>query len=159
MYSRGWVDPVPDPLLLLKSGSVGNRSRTSGSVDRNSDHYKTEAVHLDSWMIRYLKIYYIAIWIVAYVNNMQQATGLLPSSGGCLLQLVLPPDVVKSLIMDAEEVTMWTPSVTISAHSFTFLYLFKAQWSTCGCVPAALTYQNCAFCPQSVFVCSVWFSQ
>jgi hypothetical protein len=25
-YSRGWVDPVPDPLLLRKSGSVGNRT-------------------------------------------------------------------------------------------------------------------------------------
>jgi hypothetical protein len=38
LYSRGWVDPVPDPLLLRKSGSAGNRSRTSGSVARNSDH-------------------------------------------------------------------------------------------------------------------------
>jgi hypothetical protein len=26
------VDPVPDPLLLKKSGSAGNRTRTSGSV-------------------------------------------------------------------------------------------------------------------------------
>jgi hypothetical protein len=34
------VDPVPDPLLLRKkSGSPGNRTRTSGSVARNSDHY------------------------------------------------------------------------------------------------------------------------
>jgi hypothetical protein len=31
------VDPVPDPLLLIKSGSAGNRTRTSGSVARNSD--------------------------------------------------------------------------------------------------------------------------
>jgi hypothetical protein len=37
LYSRGWVDPVPDPLLLRKSGSAGNRTRTSGSVGRNSD--------------------------------------------------------------------------------------------------------------------------
>jgi hypothetical protein len=37
LYSRGWVDPVPDPLLLRKSGSAGNRTRTSGSVARNSD--------------------------------------------------------------------------------------------------------------------------
>jgi hypothetical protein len=27
LYSRGWVDPVPDPLLLRKSGSSGNRPR------------------------------------------------------------------------------------------------------------------------------------
>jgi hypothetical protein len=32
LYSRGWVDPVPYPLLLRKSGSAGNRTRTSGSV-------------------------------------------------------------------------------------------------------------------------------
>jgi hypothetical protein len=30
------VDPVPDP-LLRKSGSAGNRTRTSGSVARNPD--------------------------------------------------------------------------------------------------------------------------
>jgi hypothetical protein len=38
LYSRGWVNPVPDPLLFRKSGSAGNRTRTSGSVARNSDH-------------------------------------------------------------------------------------------------------------------------
>jgi hypothetical protein len=35
------VDPVPDPLLLRKSGSAGNRTRTSGSVARNSDNLTT----------------------------------------------------------------------------------------------------------------------
>jgi hypothetical protein len=38
LYSRGWVDPFPDPLLLRKSGSAGNRTRSSGSVARNSAH-------------------------------------------------------------------------------------------------------------------------
>jgi hypothetical protein len=38
LHSRGWVDPVPDPLLVGKSGSAGNRTRTSGFVTRNSDH-------------------------------------------------------------------------------------------------------------------------
>jgi hypothetical protein len=38
LYLRGWVDLVPDPLLLTKSGSAGNRTRTSGSVAWNSDH-------------------------------------------------------------------------------------------------------------------------
>jgi hypothetical protein len=36
LYSRGWVDPVRDPLLLRKSGSAENRTRNSGSVSRNS---------------------------------------------------------------------------------------------------------------------------
>jgi hypothetical protein len=35
------VDPVPDPLLLKKNGSGWNRTRTSGSVARNSGHYTT----------------------------------------------------------------------------------------------------------------------
>jgi hypothetical protein len=38
------VDPVPDPLLLRKSGSARNRTRTSGYVAWNPDHYTTEAV-------------------------------------------------------------------------------------------------------------------
>jgi hypothetical protein len=42
LYSRGWVDPVPDPLLLRKSGSEGHRTRTFGSAARNPDHYTTE---------------------------------------------------------------------------------------------------------------------
>jgi hypothetical protein len=45
LYSRGWVDPVPEPLLLRKSGSAENRTRTPGSVPRNSDHWTTEVVY------------------------------------------------------------------------------------------------------------------
>jgi hypothetical protein len=37
-YSRDWVDPVPEPLLLWISGRAGNRTRTSRSVARNFDH-------------------------------------------------------------------------------------------------------------------------
>jgi hypothetical protein len=36
LCSRGWVDPVPDPLLFFSS--AGNRTRASGSVAKNSDH-------------------------------------------------------------------------------------------------------------------------
>jgi hypothetical protein len=32
LYSRGWVDPVPDPLRFIKSGSAGNRTRASGTL-------------------------------------------------------------------------------------------------------------------------------
>jgi hypothetical protein len=40
LSSRGWVDPIPDPLLIRKSGI---ESRTSGTAARNSDHLTTEA--------------------------------------------------------------------------------------------------------------------
>jgi hypothetical protein len=43
LYSRGWLVPVLDQLLLRKSGSAWNRTRTSWSVDRNADHWSTEA--------------------------------------------------------------------------------------------------------------------
>jgi hypothetical protein len=36
------VDTVPDPLLLRKCGSAGNRTRTFGSVARNTDRDKLE---------------------------------------------------------------------------------------------------------------------
>jgi hypothetical protein len=34
LFSRGWVDPVPDTLLLRTSGSAGSGTRTSGYVAR-----------------------------------------------------------------------------------------------------------------------------
>jgi hypothetical protein len=37
LYSWGWFDPVPDPLLLRESGSSGNLTRISGSEARNYD--------------------------------------------------------------------------------------------------------------------------
>jgi hypothetical protein len=45
------VDPVPDPLLLRKSGSAWNRTRTSGSVAKNSDRWTIEAVIIISIII------------------------------------------------------------------------------------------------------------
>jgi hypothetical protein len=36
LYSRGWVDQVPDPVLLRKSGSAGNRTQTTGSEEEKS---------------------------------------------------------------------------------------------------------------------------
>jgi hypothetical protein len=38
LYLQGWVHPVPDPLRFRKSGCAGNRTWTSGSVARNTDH-------------------------------------------------------------------------------------------------------------------------
>jgi hypothetical protein len=54
LYSRGWVDPVPD-LLLRKSGSAWNRTRTSRSVARKFYHETTEVViilvQLEEWSV------------------------------------------------------------------------------------------------------------
>jgi hypothetical protein len=37
LYSQGRMDPVPDSLLLRKSGSDGNRTRTSGYNNNNNN--------------------------------------------------------------------------------------------------------------------------
>jgi hypothetical protein len=58
LYSLGRVDPVPDPLLVRKSGSVGNRTRTTESVARNSDHYTTEAVIADGHQFSIMRSLY-----------------------------------------------------------------------------------------------------
>jgi hypothetical protein len=56
LYSRGRVDPVPDPLLLRNSDSAKNRTRTSGSVASNSDHQTTGAViYIDIYISQILK--------------------------------------------------------------------------------------------------------
>jgi hypothetical protein len=39
LYSRSSEDPIPDPLILRKSGSAGNRNLISGSVARNPYHW------------------------------------------------------------------------------------------------------------------------
>jgi hypothetical protein len=44
VVSRGWVDPVPDLLLLRKSGSAGNRTRDLWICIQEIWHYNTEAV-------------------------------------------------------------------------------------------------------------------
>jgi hypothetical protein len=44
LYSRDWVDSVPDSLLIRKSGSAENRTRTSRCVARNSDNQTAGAV-------------------------------------------------------------------------------------------------------------------
>jgi hypothetical protein len=59
------VDPVPDPLLLRKSGSAGNRTQTSASVAKNSDHQITEAVHqciMKNLIILQMKLKQFTFW-------------------------------------------------------------------------------------------------
>jgi hypothetical protein len=53
LYSRGWVDPVPDPLLFF-FGSAGNRTGASGSVAKNSDHRggRLHAIGLKNYELR-----------------------------------------------------------------------------------------------------------
>jgi hypothetical protein len=55
------VGPVPDPLLPIKSGSAGNRIRTSGFVARSSVHLTTEAVstYVRIFIINQLPVFHL----------------------------------------------------------------------------------------------------
>jgi hypothetical protein len=44
------MDPVPDPLLLRKSGSAGNRTQTSASASRNSDYWTTVSMKVSDYV-------------------------------------------------------------------------------------------------------------
>jgi hypothetical protein len=47
------VDHLPDPLLLRKSGSARDRTRTTGSVARDTDNWTTEEVILADMYINF----------------------------------------------------------------------------------------------------------
>jgi hypothetical protein len=62
------VDSVPDPLLLRISGSDWNRTRTSGSVARNSNHLTTEAFY--TYTQTFFKMYSnVPKYVSDYVHN------------------------------------------------------------------------------------------
>jgi hypothetical protein len=46
--------PLPDPLLLRKSGSIGNQTRISGSVARKSNHWTTERLLDEGVMLKWI---------------------------------------------------------------------------------------------------------
>jgi hypothetical protein len=55
--SWGWVDPIPDPLLLRKPGSTRNWTQTSGSVARYSDHQTTEEVSITQFYYYFMAVH------------------------------------------------------------------------------------------------------
>jgi hypothetical protein len=61
------VDPVPDPLLLRKSGSAGNRTRSSGSVSINSYQYYHITVNKETSLFYQSKIVILNIVLVTNV--------------------------------------------------------------------------------------------
>jgi hypothetical protein len=71
------VDPVPDPLLLRKSGSAGNRTRTSGLAARKSDHwYNTRTnsginvVCVCMYVFVLYKYYVLCIYVYVCMNSL-----------------------------------------------------------------------------------------
>jgi hypothetical protein len=69
LYSRGWVDPVPDPLHLEKSGSVENRTRTSWICSQELwllDHRGCRDTHTHTHI--YIYIYYKYVCHILYVS-------------------------------------------------------------------------------------------
>ena len=62
LTSRGWVEPVPDPLLLRKSGSAGNRTRDLcicsqklWPLDGDSENWPSRPADMSRMMMNTLK--------------------------------------------------------------------------------------------------------
>jgi hypothetical protein len=53
LYSRGWVDPVPDPLLLRKSDSAGNRTHKSYKISHHAQtkHSTQSYTNNERWIV------------------------------------------------------------------------------------------------------------
>jgi hypothetical protein len=67
-YSQGWVDPVPDAILLRKTCTSGNWTRTS--VARNYDHTTTEAVIEKHEIVKFCLLMLRKRWIAFRINKM-----------------------------------------------------------------------------------------
>jgi hypothetical protein len=71
LYSRGWANPVPDPLLVRKSASAGNRTRTTGPHRRSWGHRTgssrqlSESVDRSSWSFVWWRR---VIWYIVRFN-------------------------------------------------------------------------------------------
>jgi hypothetical protein len=55
------VHPVPDPLLLLKSGSAENRTRASGSVARNNNNNNNNMGHISTGAVWFCYIQHMSV--------------------------------------------------------------------------------------------------
>jgi hypothetical protein len=65
LYSRGWVDPVPDPLLLRKSGSAENRTRDLWICSQKLWPLDHRGGRLNNWRL-------VEIWkLTGHVSGMQ----------------------------------------------------------------------------------------
>jgi hypothetical protein len=75
-YSRGWVDPVSDPLLLRKYGSVGNRTRNLWIYSqelwpldhRDGRNEPTLSININIFWILPTKFYY-RFRVIPRINN------------------------------------------------------------------------------------------
>jgi hypothetical protein len=80
LSSRGWVDPVPDPLLLRKSGNAGNRTQDLGicshklwPLDHRRGHTRTLTVDLSVLYILHVNG---LVWVFVFHycwNNIRSA--------------------------------------------------------------------------------------
>jgi hypothetical protein len=82
LYSRGWVDPVAYPLLFRKSCGAGNRTRTSGSVDRRGGQsvFQSKQNASETWP----KIQYV--WEYSPYSRVVLSTKSTSSSYVCQLE-------------------------------------------------------------------------
>jgi hypothetical protein len=131
LYSRGWVDPFPDPLLFFFSGSAGNRTRTSGFVAKNSDHQTTEAV-----LSIYIKSKFVPVILRAdYVTHLhlQMLALTLPTSGGSSVDIVCSREKATELLLLLLKLSLcltkhYAMKMFAGVPVFTNHYFMKMYW-------------------------------
>jgi hypothetical protein len=76
LSSRGWVDPVPHPLLLRKSGSAGNRTQDFSICTQKLwplDH-RGGRIHIHMYLFIYIYVICISIFsLLSYFEKIEQA--------------------------------------------------------------------------------------
>jgi hypothetical protein len=134
--------PVPDPLLLGKSGSAGNQILTSGSVARNSAHYTTDAVR--HWLLLTSVNYIPLRWkrwsgaegrvcIVSHRKGRLQR--LLVASGACLPSryLAMTGDTQtdpRTISFDMKRTAQKRPRPTILLSLPVYSFFQISQWGS-----------------------------
>jgi hypothetical protein len=73
------VQPLPDPLLLRKSGSAENRTRTPGSVARNSE------LAQDILIPFYMKLFHDCVGVINYTNYSVEPVSCFLKKNLCLI--------------------------------------------------------------------------
>jgi hypothetical protein len=108
LYSRGWVGPVPDPLLLKKSGSAGNRN----------------PVHTAPSYFCYPPTY------VSFLPSFQLKFSVYSSSSSCGLHILSNSSALSYRSYLWKNAIYESPSHLVSSILFHFVFLHGMLWNS-----------------------------
>jgi hypothetical protein len=93
LYSRGWVDSVPNPLLLRKSGSAGNQTRDLWICRQNLWPVGHRGSHTDYNALTTLTIYTVNLFLCGLFKGSVTISKDAMKNGGAANQDLIEKDV------------------------------------------------------------------